>query len=272
MGSRTKNLIRSADSPSLWNCTLAPGWTQEELSVLRLAIIKFGLGAWTKIIKSGCLPGKTPAQLNLQTQRMLGQQSLGEFYGIHLDAQKVWYDNSLKQGPQYVRKNGCLINAGNNPTKEERAAKIEANRKKYDLPEEVIESTVLPVLQAADVKQAKREKLKRLRETLAYMEQRLEKMANGNGNGNRQTESSPSSTEEKKDERHENSKSKKSSKKIELKEVDFEEETDESEEPMDMSEDDSDFEEKSQKSKKRKKEDEKEKPKSIYSRKKKKKT
>ena len=39
--------------------------------------MKFGLGAWSKIIRANCLPGKNPAQLNLQTQRMMGQQSLG---------------------------------------------------------------------------------------------------------------------------------------------------------------------------------------------------
>ncbi len=32
--------------------------------------------------------------------------------GIHLDAQEVWQHNNQKQGPEYVRKNGCLINTG----------------------------------------------------------------------------------------------------------------------------------------------------------------
>lgn len=39
--------------------------------------MRFGLGAWSKIIRANCLPGKNPSQLNLQTQRMMGQQSLG---------------------------------------------------------------------------------------------------------------------------------------------------------------------------------------------------
>jgi len=52
------------------------GWTREEVEVLRVAIMKFGVGKWTDILSSNCLPGKTPAQLNLQTQRALGQQSL----------------------------------------------------------------------------------------------------------------------------------------------------------------------------------------------------
>src|SRR5690349_1090229 len=37
--------------------------------------MKFGVGNWSKIIESNCLVGKTNAQMNLQTQRMLGQQS-----------------------------------------------------------------------------------------------------------------------------------------------------------------------------------------------------
>lgn len=105
------------------------GWTSEETDILRLAIMKFGVGSWSKIIQAQCLPGKTPAQLNLQTQRMLGQQSLAgaktlliwsftraqlcaEFMGIHLDARKVWQFNNQKQGPEYKRKNGCIINTG----------------------------------------------------------------------------------------------------------------------------------------------------------------
>lgn len=37
--------------------------------------MKFGIGNWSKIVDSQCLVGKTVAQMNLQTQRMLGQQS-----------------------------------------------------------------------------------------------------------------------------------------------------------------------------------------------------
>ena len=44
---------------------------------MRLAIMKFGVGSWNKILDSGCLPGKNKSQLCLQTQRLLGQQSLG---------------------------------------------------------------------------------------------------------------------------------------------------------------------------------------------------
>ena len=70
------------DSTSLWNCTLSPGWRRDEVSILRMAIMKFGVGRWKEIIDSGCLPGKTPSQLSLQCQRLIGQQSLGgwKFY------------------------------------------------------------------------------------------------------------------------------------------------------------------------------------------------
>jgi len=175
MGSRQK-FVRSADSKSLWNCTLSPGWTQEECDILRCAIMKYGLGAWTQIIKSKVLPGKTAAQLNLQTQRLLGQQSLGGFMGIKLDPEKVWLENSKKVGDQYKRKNCCLVNTGNNPTKEERQRHIEENRQKFGLSVEEIESVVIPVKKVDPVaelamKTEKKAKLKRLKSMLEYMEE-----------------------------------------------------------------------------------------------------
>ena len=100
MTAGARNVLRSNDSASLWNCTLSPGkknydfkllqqgllteqtigWTEEESEILRKALMKFSIGNWAKIIESGCLPGKTNAQMNLQLQRLLGQQSTaGEF-------------------------------------------------------------------------------------------------------------------------------------------------------------------------------------------------
>lgn len=75
MTAGARNVLRSNDSASLWNCTLSPGWTDEESETLRKALMKFGIGNWAKIIESNCLPGKTNAQMNLQLQRLLGQQS-----------------------------------------------------------------------------------------------------------------------------------------------------------------------------------------------------
>jgi len=172
-----QKFIHSADSKSLWNCTLSPGWTQEENEILRSAIMKYGLGAWSIILKAKVLPGKTAAQLNLQTQRMLGQQSLGGFMGIKLDASKVWEENNKKQGLEYKRKNGCLVNTGNNPTKEERHRQIEENRKKYGLQQEVIDSIVIPAKLpdeklAMNLKSEKKSKLKRLKKMVQYMEEK----------------------------------------------------------------------------------------------------
>ena len=52
------------------------GWTKEEVVALKLALGKFGIGRWVQIVDSGVLPGKLIQQLNGQTQRLLGQQSL----------------------------------------------------------------------------------------------------------------------------------------------------------------------------------------------------
>lgn len=64
------------DAASLWNFTPSPGWTKEEVFALKLALEKFGIGKWVQISQSGVLPGKLIQQLNGQTQRLLGQQSL----------------------------------------------------------------------------------------------------------------------------------------------------------------------------------------------------
>jgi len=178
---RQKKLL-SADSPSLWNCTLAPGWSKEEVEVLTACIKKFGLGAWTKIMNSKSLPGKTPAQLNLQAQRLCGQQALGEFMGVHLDPNVLRGENNKKQGSEYKRKNGCLVNTGNNPSPEERRFKIEENKKKYGLTREEIESVVIPSVTPSETVVAstsQKIQLKQYRQTLNIMLARLEDIKKG---------------------------------------------------------------------------------------------
>ncbi len=91
-----KQIKNISDSKSLWNYTLSPGWTNEEVEVLKIALMKYGIGKWRRIQKSNCLPGKTIAQMNLQTQRLLGQQSLAEFMGINVDLERVFKDNIEK--------------------------------------------------------------------------------------------------------------------------------------------------------------------------------
>ena len=38
-----------ADSKSLHNYTLSPGWTRQEVDILKIALMKFGIGKWKKI-------------------------------------------------------------------------------------------------------------------------------------------------------------------------------------------------------------------------------
>ena len=99
--------------------------------MLHHALMKFGIGNWKTIIAEKVLPGKTIAQLVCQTQRLLGQQSLkgewdrspsasplrsrrplAEFNLLRIDPKKVFDRNKGRTGPEYLRKNGILINAG----------------------------------------------------------------------------------------------------------------------------------------------------------------
>lgn len=110
---------------------------------LKLALEKFGVGRWVQIVDSGVLPGKLIQQLNGQTQRLMGQQSIAgaagrlggkallrlalsptrvcaqpcavAFTGLHVDVDAVRKDNEAKQGPDVVRKSGLIINSGGAP-------------------------------------------------------------------------------------------------------------------------------------------------------------
>eukprot|EP00347_Sterkiella_histriomuscorum_P017240 403350146 len=130
-----------AESKSLWNYALSPGWTPQEVDVLKIALMKFGIGKWTIIDKSGILPTKTIQQCYLQTQRILGQQSLAEFMGLHVDIDKIALDNRRKNG---IRKMGFLVNQGGKLTPEEKAHYQEINRQKYGLSPEEVETIKLP--------------------------------------------------------------------------------------------------------------------------------
>jgi hypothetical protein len=143
MQSGSRNILRPNDSLSLWNYTLSPGWTLAESEMLRKAILKFGVGNWKDVLASGCLPGKTNAQINLQLQRMIGQQSTAEFQGIHLDPFVVGQENSKRQGVK--RKNGCIVNTGNKMSRQELLERIQLNKKKYQVPESEWVDIVLEV-------------------------------------------------------------------------------------------------------------------------------
>ncbi|ORX69504.1 hypothetical protein DL89DRAFT_267705 [Linderina pennispora] len=170
-----RNVVRSNDSASLWNCTLSPGWTQEEVQVLRKALMKFGVGNWMKIIESECLPGKTIAQMNLQTQRMLGQQSTAEFNGLHLDAFVIGELNSKKQGPGIKRKNNCIVNTGGKLTRDEVVKRQQKHREQYEVKAEVWRAIVLPKPDNPLILlEKKREELKKVRLELEEIMKQIE--------------------------------------------------------------------------------------------------
>ena len=112
------------------------------MQILKLALQKFGIGKWRRIVKSKCLPGKSIGQIYMQTQRLVGQQSLGDFMGLHLDLEAVFQDNMKKT--DVTRKNNFIINTSNNPTKEERKIRIEENKQKYGLSKEEVKEIRLP--------------------------------------------------------------------------------------------------------------------------------
>ncbi|CAG8582950.1 10940_t:CDS:2, partial [Ambispora leptoticha] len=188
-----RNVLRSNDSASLWNCTLSPGWSEEENEIFRKALMKFGIGNWAKIIESECLPGKTNAQMNLQLQRMLGQQSTAEFGGLHIDPLVIGEKNAKIQGPHIKRKNNCIVNTGGRPLREEIKARIAKNKElqvfvsstSYEVPEEVWSKIELP--KPRDViyhyhyhsqfpfllLNAKKEELRRLQEELRSVQEQI---------------------------------------------------------------------------------------------------
>ncbi|CAD7705149.1 unnamed protein product [Ostreobium quekettii] len=124
------------DTASLWNHTAAPGWTPEDVRVLKLGLMKFGMGQWVKILDTGLLPGKLIQQLNGQTQRMVGQQSLGAFTGLRLDVDKLRKDNESRT--DVTRKNGMIINTGDALTKKEKEQLRKEAIAKYGLSAEEI--------------------------------------------------------------------------------------------------------------------------------------
>jgi len=168
-----RNILRPNDSTSLWNCTLSPGWTQEESDILRDALIYYGIGNWKDIIEHGCLPDKTNAQMNLQLQRMLGQQSTAEFQNLHIDPYEIGKINSQKQGPNIRRKNGFIINTGGKLSREDIKRKIQENKENYELPEEVWSKIVLPNREVV-IKNKVQEAINERRERLNKLEDDLD--------------------------------------------------------------------------------------------------
>ena len=80
----------------------------------------------------------------LQTQRLVGQQSLAEFMGLHLDLEQIWLKNAARQGPEVFRKNGCIVNTGDNLTQAHAKKLREKNKKLYGLSSTLVQNLRLP--------------------------------------------------------------------------------------------------------------------------------
>lgn len=74
--------------PPSWNFTPSPGWTTDEAATLKLCLMALGVGRWAQIQACGLLPGKMHQQLNGQTQRLLGQQSLMAYTGLQVRVER----------------------------------------------------------------------------------------------------------------------------------------------------------------------------------------
>ena len=130
--------LSSAPRACRWNFTPSPGWSKEEVQILKLCLMSFGIGKWVQILDTGLLPGKMIQQLSGQTQRLLGQQALAggamhpssqmtpawplcpilprvasctaAFNGLQLDIDRVRADNDARTGVR--RKAGLIIHTG----------------------------------------------------------------------------------------------------------------------------------------------------------------
>ena len=72
--------------------------------------MKHGIGRWLQILEEGLLPGKMIQQLNGQTQRLLGQQSLAAYTSLQVDVDRIRADNEARTDVE--RKAGLIINTG----------------------------------------------------------------------------------------------------------------------------------------------------------------
>lgn len=126
-----------------------------DVEILRKALMHFGVGNWSAMISSGCLPGKTIGQLNSQTQRLLGQQSTAEYADLHIDVLQVGADNAKRDA---IRKAGIIVNMGRPLSREEIKIKIEENRSIYEVEERVWKNIQLPSRPFIPVEQALEEK------------------------------------------------------------------------------------------------------------------
>jgi hypothetical protein len=134
-----------------------------------------------------------------------------EFMGIQLDPVKVWEVNNLVQGPDVLRKNGCLINTGSifyngsfvlftlytTQRKKREPERYRRTRKSINFPAKRLRrlswrkennpkvQQISQVVTSSDpitIRTENKGKLRRLKDILRYMEDRLNSLQ-GNGKG-----------------------------------------------------------------------------------------
>lgn len=132
-----------SDSNSLWNYTVSSGWTKEELEIFKIALTKFGIGNWKKIKEVESLKHKSISQMNVQTQRLLGQQSLTEYLNLHVNLEKVYINNIKKK--DLFRKNNIIINTSFTTIADRRALRKQ-NKIMFGLPKTIVNKIVIPEL------------------------------------------------------------------------------------------------------------------------------
>lgn len=132
---------KSGQSSSLWNVSMQAGWSPMEIKLLKVGVMKYGVGKWTEFYQSQVIPTKDIGSCYLQLQRIMGQQSLAEFMGLKVDIDAVYEMNKKRTGK---RKNGCLVNEGDKLTQEIKRELIKLNQDKYGLPQAYIDQLKLP--------------------------------------------------------------------------------------------------------------------------------
>jgi len=81
----------------------------------------------------------------MQSQRLVGQQSLAEFMGLHLDLRAIFSKNQQKEGAGIVRKNGMIIHQGDTLTQVQIKRKKEVIKKAYGLSTSFVCNLKLPM-------------------------------------------------------------------------------------------------------------------------------
>jgi hypothetical protein len=78
------------------------------------------------------LPNKTTAQICLQCQKIMGQQSLSEFNGLHVNASKVLERNkAIKESTPVLWKNKCIISEKEENTKRRKRNEKSSSQKSF---------------------------------------------------------------------------------------------------------------------------------------------